>query len=1453
VWRLVALAATLVCACGGGSGGEPDTGTPDVANDAAAETGGDTGDADAVDSGCETTAECLVGLPPCQTATCEAGACVVTPAGDLTPCDDGDPCTSDDTCAAGVCAAGEPTDCDDGKECTIDVCGEAGCVNTVASGPCDDGDICTDGDACRTDGTCGGKARDCAGLDGACSVGVCDGVTGECTAETLPDDTACDDGDACVVGEVCVGGACVGTPTDCSELDGTCVVGVCDGQTGLCISEVQPNGALCDDGNACTAGDRCAAGKCAPKGPVLCSDGDPCNGLETCDPSDGACVSGTATACDDGNPCNGTETCNPVTAACQGGFPPFCSDGDACNGAEVCDPQTGGCVAGPPPACDDQNPCNGSEGCDPVQGCLKGQKASCDDLNPCTLDGCDPVAGCTHTLNPACGCATTADCAGKDTPGTCDGTLVCIAGLCQVDPSSVEPCDTSGDSACEETVCDGASGLCQVLTEDGAPCSDGNACTTGDTCSDGACVGTPKGCSSLDSACTLGVCQGSTGGCVAIPRNEGQSCVDANACTTGETCQAGLCLGVAKDCSALDGACVDGKCDPASGACITIAANGGQACDTGDACSVGGTCKTGVCLGTPKDCSGLTGPCTTGTCDAALGCVAAPVNEGKKCSDGNVCTVADVCVAGTCVGGPADCSVLDSDCREGFCDPVAGSCKSKPANPGAACAADTPCGGVGLCAAGSCAATPVDCSGLDGPCVTGVCDAATGGCKSIPANEGADCDDGRTCTTNDACAGGFCLGGGVDCSELDGDCAVGVCSDSGGCESAPAPAGLSCDDGAPCTVGDTCGESGCAGTPKVCAPIDACHSATCAAATGECVQAPANDGAACGSGNLCIEGGVCVGGTCAGDSPDCSDLAPGPCEVAACDAATGACKLSAAPDGTTCEPGNPCAAAASCQAGLCVPVLKDCSAAGSADGCTLGVCVGTTGACVGVPALPGAACDDGDPCTAGDACKAGGAGCAGAPLDCSSLDGPCAAGVCDPAEGGCMVVAENEGVPCGSPDTCGTLACAGGECVGGSVDCSAFDIPPCLVGQCQLATGLCQPVPTAEGLPCDDLKACTSGEACTGGLCKGGVPKDCSAGTTTCSFGFCNPASGQCSVAAINDSGPCDDGDLCTAGDSCQAGACASGDPVDCSTAGPPCDGLACDPATGSCTVPAPSPDGASCDDGLVCNGVDTCLGAACQPGAAPTCAELNAVCVLGVCDEASGGCVEVVADGAPCEPGEPCVAGACAEDVCVAEPVEGCDPLDATLLCELSGDAGDVLACDIAIVRACEAVAPARGLEWTLSWDPAVARLLYYTDRDQDPLVSPPAYSYPAFAPGTGVGAPAYVPTGTGPLAEHTVTAAPGQDFTAWDGQMTLAIEDAAPPAAAVADGALSETGTLSPGATILVMRAHFELLAVASPAAPSTVRFGAVAADDLQGVSLRARVESGVLLLDYPQSICP
>ncbi len=44
-------------------------------------------------------------------------------------------------------------------------------------------------------------------------------------------------------------------------------------------------------------------------------------------------------------------------------------------------------------------------------------------------------------------------------------------------------------------------------------------------------------------------------------------------------------------------------------------------------------------------------PCTSDTCDAALGCVHAPLTGGS-CNDGNACTVNDTCNAGVCAGTP---------------------------------------------------------------------------------------------------------------------------------------------------------------------------------------------------------------------------------------------------------------------------------------------------------------------------------------------------------------------------------------------------------------------------------------------------------------------------------------------------------------------------------------------------------------------------------------------------------------------------------------------------------------------------------------------------------------------------------------------------------------------------------------------------------------------------------
>jgi hypothetical protein len=52
----------------------------------------------------------------------------------------------------------------------------------------------------------------------------------------------------------------------------------------------------------------------------------------------------------------------------------------------------------------------------------------------------------------------------------------------------------------------------------------------------------------------------------------------------------------------------------------------------------------------------------------------------------------------------------------------------------------------------------VDCSGLDGRCVVGTCDPATGRCRAVPRPDGTPCDDGETCTTVDVCEGGACRG-----------------------------------------------------------------------------------------------------------------------------------------------------------------------------------------------------------------------------------------------------------------------------------------------------------------------------------------------------------------------------------------------------------------------------------------------------------------------------------------------------------------------------------------------------------------------------------------------------------------------------------------------------------------------------------------------------------------------
>ena len=62
----------------------------------------------------------------------------------------------------------------------------------------------------------------------------------------------------------------------------------------------------------------------------------------------------------------------------------------------------------------------------------------------------------------------------------------------------------------------------------------------------------------------------------------------------------GLCDGV--DCSALDGPCSRGTCDPATGACVREGMPEGTACDDGDPCTTGDVCTDLTCQGTTRIC-----------------------------------------------------------------------------------------------------------------------------------------------------------------------------------------------------------------------------------------------------------------------------------------------------------------------------------------------------------------------------------------------------------------------------------------------------------------------------------------------------------------------------------------------------------------------------------------------------------------------------------------------------------------------------------------------------------------------------------------------------------------------------------------------------------------------------------------------------------------------------------
>jgi hypothetical protein len=186
-------------------------------------------------------------------------------------------------------------------------------------------------------------------------------------------------------------------------------------------------------------------------------------------------------------------------------------------------------------------------------------------------------------------------------------------------------------------------------------------CAHGTICDNGLCH-TPAGTSSCMCEAPPNECYESArtcdsdGTCIYPRKTSTATCSDGNACTTGDFCMDGDCQGgMMIDCDDHN-PCTDDTCDPMVGCVHT---NNQSMCDDGDLCTVGDACVNGSCqAGTMRDCDDGNG-CTLDSCSPQMGCVHTATVNGSVCRIGTM--IVGMCQGGTCT---ASCTV-DLQCNDG--------------------------------------------------------------------------------------------------------------------------------------------------------------------------------------------------------------------------------------------------------------------------------------------------------------------------------------------------------------------------------------------------------------------------------------------------------------------------------------------------------------------------------------------------------------------------------------------------------------------------------------------------------------------------------------------------------------------------------------------------------------------------------------------------------------------
>ncbi|MBI5501167.1 MAG: putative metal-binding motif-containing protein [Deltaproteobacteria bacterium] len=463
------------------------------------------------------------------------------------------------------------------------------------------------------------------------------------------------------------------------------------------------------------------------------------------------------------------------------------------------------------------------------------------------------------------------------------------------------------------------------------------------------------------------------------------------------------------------------------------------------------------------------------------------------------------------------------------------------------------------------------------------------------ADDGADADDAAD---DDAAADGD------DAADADDD-AADADEDAGeavdGDEADGAEDVLEADGSVECTTDGEC-DDGFACTADSCDPVDF-------------VCLHVGDDAACSDGDACTGVEVCTPGVgCeAGTAVVCDDGVS--CTTDTCDPADGSCGHAAVD--MVCDDGIDCTVDA-CDLVLGCDNVPDDGACDDLDACNgAETCIVRVGCAPGLPVE----CDDGIGCTV-DSCNSSDGLCSNTPDDTACPPSAFCAGAayCDPVAG-CAATA---------PPSCD-------------------DAVPCTVDTCDLATGDC--VHTASDAACGDGTFCNGDESCD--LVLGCLPGVRTCGDSVpCTVDTCDEAGDAC--VWTPDNSLCIDADLCDGAEICNGVlGCRPGVPVSCDD-GFACTADACTPATGACTHVTSDPP---CNDGLYCNGVESCaVASGCVAGTAVSCDD-SIACTVDTCDESADTC-QHVANHALCGAGMACIPsrGGCVPGTLCSLPSECSD-----------------------------------------------------------------------------------------------------------------------------------------------------------------------------------------------------